>query len=446
MHGDGSVSGRSLLEPFKVGVDIIDGLGKSVSGHVSYDGYHGLTLDLATVLDTADAAYNSASAPETVGRAIGVLETGECATLKNLIRTRQRLSCRKLSAFTSSYLITEMFVGDGVFDAKCDRISVKFKGLLEWMDQRPLKRSIDKTSDKLTVEYTNPKMPAVALADGSTLKIAFDYTDERSLIPTEKFTLSQSASVNIQTKAPSSFDALYLKALRFNRLVMLATNTFMPLMSIQVRAGGDLFGVFGRYRAYGEAGRINYLAFNSRYTDVRRNFSSMVNGWFALYAKHKASLDWYFGTWAQMERLSLDMRFLRTVQSLEAFDKERNTGRIPSGKRPKASGKKNKQDRSVLGKRLESLLEIPYRTLETGATKEEFVEYAKWARNNYSHGDIQDPENPRQYAVDLAKNTKRLELLMHGNVIHELPIPDHVKDKIMASKVLQLDEFASAIE
>ena len=445
MHGDGSVSGRSLLEPFRVGVAVIDGLGESVSGHISYDGYHGLTLDLATVVYTADAEYN-ASAPESIERAIGVLETGECATLKNLVRTKHRVSCRKRSAFTSSYTITEMFVGDGVFDTKCDLISVKFKGLVEWMNQRPLKMSFDETSDKLTVEYTNPHIPEVALDDGTTLEIAFGYAEEHNLVPAEKFTLPQSTSVNMRTKAPSSFDALYYKALRFNRLVMLVTNAFMPLTSIQVEADGDLFGVFGKHRAYGAASRIDYLDFNSHYTDVRPDFAGMVNGWFALYGRHNASLDWYFDTWAQTGRLSLDMQFLRTVQSLEAFDKERNPGRTPSGKRPKACYKKNRQDRPALGRRLESLLEIPYRTLETGATKEEFVEYVTQTRNNYSHGDIQDPENPRRYAVDLAKNTKRLELLMHGNVVHELPIPDHVKDEIMASKVLQLDEFASAIE
>ena len=157
---------------------------------------------------------------------------------------------------------------------------------------------------------------------------------------------------------------------------------------------------------------------------MREDFAGAVNGWFELYGRHEASLNLYFNTWAQKNRVSTDIWFLRTVQSLEAFDKEDKPDRAPSGGRSKARGKKSGQVRRSLKKRLESLLAIPYKILETGTTKEEFVKYATWVRNNYSHGDIQDPEDLRRYAADLAKNAKRLELLMHGNLIHALPIPD----------------------
>ena len=441
MHAGCPISDRSLLEPFKVGVAVIDGLGEKKSGHISYDGSQNLALDLATT-DATDAAGKD-SVRNGVERAIGVLETGELATLKNLSLTKHRCGRGKYHAVTSSYAVGEMFVGKDVFDAdKFDLISVKFKGLLEWMDRRPLKTT-DLAADKFSVKYTKPRIPAVALDDGSTLEVVFLYTRESSSVPAEKFTLPQSTAFNIRTKTPIPFKPLYYKALQFNRLIMLFTNTFMPLTSIQVRAGGDMFGVFGRYRTYRATDKINYFEFNSHYTDMLGDFAGAVNGWFELYGRHKASLNLHFNTWAQKNRMSLDVWFLRTVQSLEAFDKENKPDRESPGGRSK-SRYKNRQSKRSLKKRLESLLEIPYRILETGTTEAEFIAYVKWVRDNYSHGDIQDPENLRRYAADLAENAKKLELLMHGNVIHELPIPDSVKCKIMESKVRQLDQFVES--
>ena len=254
MHAGCQISDRSLLEPFRVSVVVIDGLGKKRSGHISYDGGQNLTLDLATT-DAADKD----GARDCVERAIGVLETGECATLKNLFLTRHKHAHGKRSVVTASYVVGEMFVGRDAFDAeKFDRISVKFKGLLEWMDQRPLKTT-DRAADKFSVEYTNPRIPAVALDDGSTLEVVFLYTRESNPVPTERFTLPQSTEFNIRARAPASFKSLYYKALQFNRLIMVLTNTFMPLTSIQVRAGGDLFGVFGRYRTHGATDKIHYF-------------------------------------------------------------------------------------------------------------------------------------------------------------------------------------------
>lgn len=401
---------------------VIDGFGEKRSGHISHDSDQNLTLDLATA-DTTNTADEDTSVPTDIERAIGVLETGECATLKNLSLTKHRRCTRKYSVVTVSYSIGEMFVGDDVFSAqKFDLISVTFKGLLEWMDQRSLKTT-HKTANKFAIEHTNPQIPAVTLDDGSTLEVVFIYKEHKT-IPTEEFALLQSTAFNIRTKVPISFKSLYYKALQFNRFIMLVTNTFMPMTSIQVRAGGDLFGVLGRYKTYDSTIRINYPDFNSHYTDMRQNFGSAVNGWFDLYGRHEVSLNLYFDTWVQKNRMGLDIQFLRTVQSLESFDKE------------------NEPKKRMLKERLQTLLEIPYNILEAGTTKSDFVNYVIKIRNSYSHGDVQDPKNLRQYAVDLLKGIRMLELLLHGNVIHALPIPNNTKNKIMANKIHQFKQLA----
>ena len=417
------ISYRSLLEPFKAGMVVIDGFGEKSLGHISYDGYQNLTLDLIRVLDNADATHESASSLKCIGRAIGVLETGECATLVNLIPTKFGHRHRKHRVVTSSYRVGEMFVGDDVFsEEKFDGISVESNGLMEWMDQRPLKTTIGEAG-KFIAEYTKPRMPPVTLGDGTALQIAFGYSVEHNLVPGEKFTLPQSASVNIRTPTPSTFTALYCKALGFNRLVMLLTSAFMPLTSIHIQAGGSSFGAFGRYKTYDVVSKIEYHRLDSLYTDMRQDFEKVVDVWFELCDRHEMSFNLYFNTWAQINRMGWDIRFLRIVQSLEAFDRENNPGR------------------AVLRERLESLLEIPYNILETDAAKKEFVKYVTDTRNNYSHGDIQNPENPGQYVMDLARNTKRLEILLHANAIHALPIPDPTKNQIMESKLRQMNGF-----
>lgn len=421
--GKGEVLHRSLLEPFKVGIVMIEGFEERIAGHVSYDRRQNITLDLVTALETAKP---KASMPRNVKRAIGVLETGEYATLENMVSFRENtLNKPGRLVAKSSYVVSGLSVGESVFCAeKFDGIVVNFQGLLQWMDQRPFKKSFGTALDKVTVEYTNPHIPALTLDDGSALEIRFLYSVESNLVPVDNFTMPQSTAVCIRARTPASFSSLYRKALQFNRMVMLFAGALMPLTSLQVHAGGELFGVFGRYRSY-DAGRTNYHRFNSRYTDMRDDFGGMVNEWFKFYAKHEASLDLYFDTWSQASNMSLDVEFMRVVRSLEAFHKENNRGDMH------------------LRKRLEDMLEIPYKVPEAGTTKKEFARYVTEVRNRYAHGDIRDLENPRQYAKNLVKSIARLGVLMHGNVLHEMSIPDRVKDGIMASKIRQLDEFVA---
>ena len=418
-----AVLDRSMLEPFKIGVVMIDGLEENTSGHISYDRNQNLTLNLTSVLD-ATGQIRKAKAPTAVRRAVGVLETGEYATLEHVYLSRQnRLSRPGRLVSKSSYRIHRMFVGENILDAeKFDRIAVSFKGLLEWMNQRTVQtKERDFDGEKLVFEYKNPQIPKAMLDDGTTLQMSFAYSYGSSGAPTANFDLPQSVAVGIQAKTPTSFNEMYSKAWQLNRLIALVANTRMPLTSIRVRAGDAVFGVFGKRVAY-DTTSVDYFELISYYTDIGESFEDMANSWFAFYKRHTLSLELYFKTWDQQERMDSVMLFLSIIRAVEGFHREDNPNRMK------------------LKERIRDLLKVPYEILEPSTTEEEFVESVVNTRDYHSHGIIQDLEG-RIQKFELTKATQRLTLLMHGNMIHALSVPDSLKDKIMARKIRELEQW-----
>lgn len=419
MHADGSVLRRSLLEPFKIGVVMIEGFGGRVSGHISYDGRQKLTLNLITLIDAADQASKGVYMPRHVERAVGVLETGEYAVLEGVVVNSQAISGERYAVNSSSYSIRAMLGGKDVLDARAfDWIVVGFKGLSEWLDQKAGKTELG-DSGRLGFEYQNPQMPEVLLGDGTALRLSFSYSYTPTVTPAGDFRLSQSASIGVITTAPSPPDSLYSAALRFNRLIMLVANRRMPLTFAHFGTADSEFALFGGHDPY-DFDAIDYSDLGSYYTDMEGHFSSMVNGWFAYCERYDRSLNLYFDTWTQHDRLDQDILFLRVVRSLEALHR------------------KDHARRRALKARLEDLLEIPYEILEPGIDKEQFAQSVQDIRNYRSHGFIEDLERRMPETQELRRITRRLELLMHGNMVYKLSIPSDLKAKIMEKKIQYL--------
>lgn len=418
MHAGGSVLRRSLLEPFRIGVVMIDGFGKRVSGHISYDGRQKLTLNIITLIDAADQA-KSVYMPMRVERAVGVLETGEYAVLEGMDVNSQEINGERHVVNSSSYSICAMLGGKDVLDARAfDGIVVGFKGLSEWLDQEAGKTEL-RDSGRLGFEYQNPQIPEVLLGDGTALRLSFPYSYTPTVTPAGDFRLSQSASIGVRTTAPAPPDSLYSAVLRFNRLIMLVANRVMPFTFAHFVTADSKFALFGEHEPY-DFDAIDYSDLGSYYTDMDGHFSSMVNEWFAYCERYDKSLDLYFDTWTQHDRLDPGILFLHVVRSLEALHR------------------KDHARRRALKARLEDLLEIPYEILEPGSDKEQFAQSVQDIRDYRSHGFIEDLEQRMPETQELKRITRRLELLMHGNMVYKLSIPSDLKTRIMEKKIQYL--------
>lgn len=420
MHADDSILRRSLLEPFKIGVVLIDGFGERVSGHISYDGRQKLTLSLITVRDAADRASKGVYMPRHVERAVGVLETGEYAMLEDVVVNNQAISGERHVVNASSYSIRAMLVGkDVLYTRAFGGIAVGFKGLSEWLDQKPGKTE-HRNSGRLCFEHQNPQIPEVLLGDGTTLRLFFSYSYTPTMTPPEDFHLSQSAAIDIRTAAPAPLDSLYSAALRFNRLIMLIVSRRMPLTFAHFGTADSEFALFGEYEPYDTTDVMDYFDLGLYYAGIGGHFSSMVNEWFAYCERYDKSLDLYFDTWTQHDRLDPDILFLRVVRSLEALHRKDHTRK------------------RALKARLEDLLEIPYEILEPGTDKEQFAQSVQDIRDYRSHGFIEDLEQRMPERQELKRITLKLELLMHGNMVYKLSIPSDLKAKIMEKKIQYL--------
>ena len=419
---------KSILEPFEIGITI-DGLQERVRGRVSYDADQNLTLRLNAILNPADAQETIPEMPPNHRRIAGVLETGEYAILENPVLTHEG-SARTYAktyrpALSKSYRIDEMFVGGGVSDPETVRwAQVKFKGLLEWMNQQPFETDCSRImEDTFVFKYTKPEAIKIELDDGSALDVSFPYNFSHPSIPAEVFALPQSAAVIITAKSAVPFDLLYRRALMFNHLITLFTGAPMPLTAIRAGVGRLASALFGRYVDNGAAREPDYLDFSLYYTDIRECFKDTVNGWFAFYDRHPASLDLYFDTWNRAGRMSPDVLFLRTVQSLEAFYAE-DGGPYANSLKPK----------------LESLSKNYRKILEPGENGERLARVVQ-VRNYYAHGTIPKPGEKIPGRAELVELINRLGLLMYANVFCPLSIPPDLKKKVMAEKIRRLERF-----
>ena len=420
MENNAPISSRSLLESFKVAVSITEGFGEKIPGHISYGEGRKPVLNLALIKDGEKSTDEFPFMPPKVERAIGVLETGEYVTLQDMDLDGERsMIAKHISAITVSYKISKMFVGYSVCDkTEFEEIDITFRGLLEWMNQITLKiNNIDKASGKFSIDYSNPQIPMITLDDGTAVKVSFYYSVRRYMIPVENFVLPQPVVACLRPESSLALRQLCHKALQLKRLVMLVTDTPMPLASIQLWADGKSWMLFKRLR-HDKTDEIEHSQLKSYYTDIE-DFRDLVNRWFELYRKHEKSLKLYFETKTNAEHMIPDIKFLRFAQSLEAFHRE------------------DDPESDNLAEALESLLQIPYEILETSEVQQ-FIKNTTNIRNYLSHGILQRLESDMPDDEELEKLADKLELVMYGNLIHELPMPEGLKSQIIERKRNQL--------
>ena len=246
----------------------------------------------------------------------------------------------------------------------------------------------------------------------------------------------QSVAIALDSETLVSLDALREKAICFGHLLMLATCARIPLTSIKVCAGKTCMNLFGRYHQEDAENNLEIYGFNFKYTDIQDHFDEVVKGWFAFYEKHKESLNLYFGTRMQAQHMSMEIEFLRIVQSLESLHRTNH----PDEQISKAPCRENHQRWTSLYKRLYDLFEIPYNVIDP-TNKEKFVKQVTMTRNYYAHGGIKEHENYILSKNALYEATRKLKMLMFVHLIDGLKIPSILKETIVAKEIQRVYEL-----
>ena len=244
----------------------------------------------------------------------------------------------------------------------------------------------------------------------------YPYSSAYSLVPAEEVVIPQPVEIVLGYETLVPLDKLYEKATRFGRLLTLATGARMPPSSFRACIGEYRMGVFGKYPNY-DADTIDYSGFGFLYTDVRDHFKEMVEGWFGFYEKHQKSLDLYFETLMEEHHMSLEIVFLRIVQSLGSFHSDDHS------------------DKQYLKDRLSELLEIKHDILESGTDKKQFVEKVVKTRNYHAHGHIEKHRNNILTDVNLFKTTSQLKLVMFVHMVDALNMSKSVEKKAVNAEM-----------
>lgn len=406
---------KSRQKPFDVMGSWRFGDSKEMTaGRLVYDGPGKIMLHVIMPIEPRGVRTHASEDLRDVKQVSGVLETGEFAVLENMHRTSGWTVTGFCTVTAAMYRVSCMFAGDQISDTSWfDSIRVKFAGLREWLNQRPITQSGDGPGEEITFMYKPPKGPEIALEDGMTLQVHYPYTSPHYVIAADKFVIPQDVEIVLSFEDLVPLDELYDRAMRFVRLLMLATGIRMPPMSIRVCAGRCWTGLFGKYPDYDEEARIDPYTFGFLYTDVQDHFEEMIKCWFAFYEKHRIGLDLYFETLMEEHHMSPEIAFLRTAQSLEALHRADH---------PEDQGMKD---------RISDLLKIKYDVLGAGTSKEEFAKNTATTRHYHAHGYIEEYEGKKQTGKNLIGMTLQLKFLMFAHMIDALAMPDALKKKMM---------------
>ena len=410
---------RSRYKPFEVmGYWQFDDSEDLIAGRLAYDGHGRLKLDVMMPVEARNSGRMHAPKDMQVTRqAMGVLETGEFAVLEGIRLVDYQTVKSRWSVTESTYRAQSLFAGDLITDTtKFDNVRVKFTGLLEWLNQKPVTQSGDGPGEEITFKYNAPQGPEIDLEDGMSLRVHYPYSTAYSLVPVEEFVIPQPVEIVLGYDALVPLDELYGKAMCFGRLLTLATGARMSPSSFRACIGEYRMGVFGKYPNY-DAGTIDYAGFGFLYTDVREHFKEMLDGWFGFYGKHQKSLDLYFETLMEEHHMSQEIVFLRIVQSLEALHLDDHPGK------------------QGLECRLLDLLEINHDILESGTDKKQFVGKVVKTRNYHAHGHIEKHKDDILTDADLFNTTSRLKLVMFAHMIDVLSMSEAVEKKAMDAEI-----------
>lgn len=419
MYLQDGISTKSRQEPFEVlGSWQFDSSNDTIIGKLVYDGRRRLTLHvMRTPSIELQEIMRALKGTPRVKRAVGVLETGESAVLEDLWIRKSTTYSAPHVVNSSSYRIDRAFVGNRVTNtAEFNKISTRFSGLLNWMNLNDISSNSNK--DTITIEYKRPERLAFSIKD-MTLEILHSYTTKHTESPPDTHVL-RSVAIVMGYETPVPLDELCKKVMRLGRLLMLATNTHMPPISIMIGTGKSWMGLFGKYHFVEAENAPDPNGFRFLYTDVQGCFEELILCWFEFYEKHEKSLDLYFTTWINRHNISAEIEFLRAVQSLEAFHR---------------AGHHRKPN---LKKRLCDLLEH-YDVLEPATSKEEFVDIVVRTRNYHAHGYIKEHESSMPSEADLETMIERLNLLMTVHLIDALEIPDVLKQKIRSEEIQRVN-------
>lgn len=433
----------------RLGMWSLPGCTSPLCGKVEYDPDRKARLRVIEYADvTASLQMGLDGSQVRIQSIRGVLDTGEhvlldeCFEHAKQIYTVQRqasaapgddeIPASTTSVANTTYIAKQMYVSKAPVPdrPKFARISVSYTSLFTWLNDYSISTKFNEDMSA-TITFTPPEERRIALSGDLSVTILHGYDISCGGAPRKEFRLPQSAAIMFETPQSAGIEWFYPHVRTFANFLMMGTGRPVQPEAFRMPYSDDTVTVFPSYKTHAgldREGSIFKMHFN--YQEIAGAFDRAIVSWFAMHEKYSKSMDIYFQARLDDPMLTMDIKFIRLVQGLEAFH------------RAKHPDKHSKGEHTPIREAMEELVgDLPYCIFGKKLTKSDFLSTVTTARNYFSHGFIRDSEREMPDYVRLAYTIQRLDMLLCGCYLNELDIDSGLKRGIMEKKLRYADQL-----
>lgn len=433
----------------RLGMWFLPGCTSPLCGKVKYDPDRKASLHVMEHADVIASLQMGLDGTQAKVQSIrGVLDTGEhvlldeCFEHAKQIYTVQRqasaapggeeIPAGTTSVTNTTYIAKQMYVSKAPVPdrPKFTRISVSYTSLFTWLNDYSISTKFNEDMSA-TITFTPPEERRTALSDDLSVTILHGYSIRCSGAPRKEFRLPQYAAIMFETPHPTGIEWFYPHVRTFANFLMMGTGGPAQPEAFRIPYSDDTVTVFPSYKTHAgldREGSIFKMHFN--YQEIAGTFDRAIASWFAMHEKYSKSMDIYFQARLDDPMLTMDIKFIRLVQGLEAFHRAKHPDRH------------SEREHTPIREAMKELVgDLPYYIFGKKLTKSDFLSTVPTARNYFSHGFIRDNEQDMPDYVRLAHTIQRSDMLLYGCYLNELDIDIGLKCGIMEKRLRYADQL-----
>lgn len=439
--------------------------GKQLSGILEYD-QNDISLTIIGSFDDNDTDFfsqiNAAEkGPKDIPIILGLTIDGHKITLVDCSQSRLNASLNGIS--TRKFRVMSMFIGKHFVtleEIKFTSVSVMWSNLHMWAAQLPFKTDHSEF-DKIKVEYHTPSSIKAKLDEEFELKISHSVSTSSSIYSEEK-KITQTTFLMIKSQTPHDLKEFWDIQTCFRHFLMLAMMKNVHPVGIQAATADkestnvSIFPSIHLYDYVPEKSMPHDMLFH--YPLISQNFESFVQAWRKFWVSCRDLLMIYFSTLLDTGLITLEIKFQRIAQVLEAYHRRK----FPNDKKmsdedyenmikdmkSKLAGDKNQVDfvgqfknqgnGPSLGERLQKLMSMcPDAFHDVEKEKHEFSTKVNKTRNYHAHG-FPKSEGVVTDAIQLIYLTHQMMALAEACFLSELPFSaENLKEFIIKTKKIR---------
>lgn len=404
--------------------------------------------------------------PKDVPIILGLTADGDSITLVDCAQTG--FYTKSNGIITCKFRIMSMFVGkhfDTLEEIKFKSVSVAWSNLHMWVAQSSFKTDHSESANKkIKLEYQQPPSIKANIDEEFELEIVYDVSTGSSIYEEER-KITQTTYLMIKSQTPHNLKDFWDIQTCFRHFLMLSMMNDIHPISMQAKTTDpdninvSIFPNIHLNNFIPERSLPNDMLFH--YPLLSQNFESFVKTWRKFWVSCSDLLMDYFTTLLDTGSITLEIKFQRISQVLEAYHRRKfpndmkmsseDYEKMITDMKSKLAGNEKqinyiKQFKSMgnwpnLAERLQKLVDMcPDAFNDVTIEKHDFTLNVSRTRNYHAHG-LEQSDGVVTDALQLIYLTHQMMALAEACFLSELPFSsDNLKDFVV--KIRRVRNFA----